>query len=241
MSKTMVRIVKDKNNPYVILNKGFLNDTNLTWQAKGMISYLMSLPDDWKIYESEITTHSQGGVKYVSSIMKELINYGYMKRDRLKSENGRFTGYEYCVYEVSSIMPQTENGDTENGERQTTNKNLTNNDLTKYKKDNGISSNDKNTHTISYPNEDVVKAMKTYMNDFYRQKTKKKHPFLKPEQYKSVYNSISSTADEWGLEYQALIDMMLKFLNTKTIQSDWNINHFATEGIMVNRMYEVAY
>lgn len=240
MSKTMVRIIKDKENPYVMLNKKFLSNENLSWQAKGMLSYLLSLPDDWKIYESEISTHSKDGIKCANSCIKELISNGYINRGRLKDEKGRFKGYEYCVYEVSSITPKTENGKTENGKRHTTNNNNTNNNITEYNNDNGVLSDDKNS-VCNYTNKEAVKAISLYMNDFYKQRTGKRHPYLKPEQYKNVYSSICSMMDEWGLGYDAITAMMCKFLNTRTIDTDWNINHFATEGIMLNRMYEVAY
>jgi hypothetical protein len=235
----MFRVIKDKENPYVMLNKTFLNDSNLSWQAKGVLSYLLSLPDDWKIYESEITKHGKDGIKCTRSCIKELILNGYIVRKMLKDNKGRFAGYEYSVYELS-IMPKSENGETENGKGNTTNNNLTDNEETEYKKDNGIFPSGENSPSY-YSNQDVINAIKTYMNDLYRQKTKKKHPFLKPEQYHAVYESIAGHCAEWGTEYRGLVDMMCAFLNSKTIQSDWNINHFATEGIMLNRMYEVAY
>lgn len=235
------RIVKDKENPYVILNKQFLNDARLTAKAKGILSYLLSLPDDWQIYEEEITKHFADGIKSIRSGIKELIKYKYISREQKRKEKGQFSSYEYHVYEVSTEMPLGENGKTDIRESKSTNNNLTNNDLTEYKKEKGILSDDKSSLPVSFQNQDVIKAMKTYMNDLYRQKTKKKHPFLKPEQYRSVYNQITSFCEEWGTEYDSLIDMMVQFLNTKTIQSDWNINHFATEGMMLNRMYEVAY
>jgi hypothetical protein len=107
--------------------------------------------------------------------------------------------------------------------------------------DNGAFPNGECPESVFYKNEDVVKAIRVYMNDLYRQKTKKKHPFLKPEQYKSVYENISAFADENILDYDGIIVIMLAFFNNKAIQSDWNINHFATEGIMMNRFYEKLY
>lgn len=233
------RIVKNKDNPYVMLNKGLLDDKTLSWKAKGILSYLLSMPDDWKVYEQEISNHSTDGIRSTRSGIKELMDVGYIKRHQIKDNKNRFAGYEYEVHEFP-VITKCENGKCDNAKQHTTNKDLTDNDLKEYKKDNGVLSSDENTLLSSYKNEDVIKAIKTYMNDLYRQKTKKKHPFLKPEQYQAIYNTICSIAEEWSLNYQALIDMMCKFLNSK-IDSDWNINHFATEGIMVNRMYEVAY
>lgn len=87
-------------------------------------------------------------------------------------------------------------------------------------------------------NPEVVDAMKTYMNDLYPKRTKKKHPILKPEQYKSVYSAIACFVEENDLDYDSLVEVMLKFFNNFTIKTDYNINHFSTEGIMLNRMYE---
>lgn len=232
------RVVKDKENPYVMVNKSFVNDKSLSWKAKGILLYLLSKPDDWKIYESDIIKNSSDGRDSVRSGIKELIEAGYIERTLRQDVKGRLMGYEYCVYEVSTVDGKTDNGLSDNGKPDTTNNELTNNELTEYKKENGILPGSKNSSI--YINKDVVKAIKVYMNDLYRQKTKRKHPLLKPEQYKNVYNQILSICEEWSLEYDNLVDMMVQFLNSN-IQSDWNINHFATEGILVNRMYEVAY
>jgi hypothetical protein len=237
----MFRMVKDKSNPYVMVNKEFLNDANLSLKAKGLLTYFMSLPDDWQIYESEIVKHHRDGRDSLSTAVKELIENGYIQRQRIRDKKGRLMAYEYRVYEVPTHIGKSCVGKSKIGESATTNNDSTNIDLTEYKKEKGILSSDENTLPASFKNQDVINAMKTYMNDLYRQKAKKKHPFLKPEQYRAVYEAIEAHCNEWGTDYDGLVDMMCKFLNTKTIQSDWNINHFATEGIMLNRMYEVAY
>jgi hypothetical protein len=241
MQKTMFRVIKDKENPYVMLNKTFLNDSNLSLKSKGLLAYLMSMPDDWQIYENEIVKHHTDGKDSLSSAIRELINNGYITRQRMRDEKGRLKAYEYRVYEAPIHIGKSSAGETKTGKPATTNNNLTDNDLTEYKKDNGIFPSGENSHISPYTNKDVIEAMKVYMNDLYMQKTHKKHPFLKPEQYRQVYDKLAAFCSEWGTEYRHLIDMMCDFLNNKTIQSDWNINHFATDGIMLNRMYEVAY
>lgn len=123
------RVVKDKDNPYLMMNKYGLQDKNLSWKAKGILAYLLSLPDDWQIYETEITEHSSDGIKATRSGIKELIDAGYIQRERLRNDEGKFSGYEYRVYEVPTESPKTENGFSENGERHTTNINLTDNNL----------------------------------------------------------------------------------------------------------------
>ncbi len=46
VSKTIVRVNK-RSNPYVVIDKTALNDDRLSWKAKGVLCYLLSLPDDW--------------------------------------------------------------------------------------------------------------------------------------------------------------------------------------------------
>lgn len=115
------RVKKNKSNPYAMLDKTFLNDVRLSWQAKGMLAYLLSLPDDWKIHEAEIQTHSNDGIKCTGSCIKELIDKGYIKRERIRNNSKQFAGYEYSVYEIPAEMPFSENG-----KRQNTNNNITN-------------------------------------------------------------------------------------------------------------------
>ena len=101
-SKSMFRIVKNKDNPYVMLNKEPLNDERLSWKAKGILAYLLSLPDDWQIYEEEVQRHSKDGLDSLNTGIKELIENGYIERLRSRDEKGRLRGYEYSVHEVST-------------------------------------------------------------------------------------------------------------------------------------------
>jgi hypothetical protein len=89
-------------------------------------------------------------------------------------------------------------------------------------------------------NKEAVDAISTYMHDLYKQKAGRDHPRLKLKQHKVVYNNINGFMNEYDIDREAMVEMMIQFLNSN-IDSDWNINHFATEGMMLNRMYEVAY
>ena len=50
---TILRIQKKQRN-FMILDKGFARDKRLTWQARGLMVYLMTLPHDWKLYLKEL-------------------------------------------------------------------------------------------------------------------------------------------------------------------------------------------
>lgn len=97
-AKTVVRVSK-KENPYVTLDKFFLHDERLSWKAKGLLSYLLSKPDNWKIYVSDLVKRATDGRDSVYAGLKELEQAGYLKRIRKHNELGWFDGYEYVIYE----------------------------------------------------------------------------------------------------------------------------------------------
>jgi len=104
-------IVKNKviNNFAMIPNK-LLADERLSWKAKGVLCYLLSMPYDWKIYTEEICKHSKDGVKCLNAAINELIKFGYITRDVIRVEKGHYGGYEYSVFNVPTETPLSEDG-----------------------------------------------------------------------------------------------------------------------------------
>ena len=123
------RVVKDENSSYVMLNKEFINDKDLSLKAKGLLTYLLSLPNDWKIYEKEIVKHSKDGKDSIKTAIKELINNGYIKRELSRDKLGKIQGYDYNVYEKSIQSGKPVDGKPVNGKPATTNNNLTKEEL----------------------------------------------------------------------------------------------------------------
>lgn len=95
----IIRVVKDKDNPYVQINKKAPMDKNLSLKAKGLHYYLMCMPDDWKIYISELVKHFTDGRVAVGAALKELIEKDYAKRTRTRHKGGKFSGFDYEVFE----------------------------------------------------------------------------------------------------------------------------------------------
>ena len=161
------RTVK-QDGDFVLVHKKFIYDPKLSARSKGVLLYLLSRPNDWQIYTSEIQKHMTDGIKSVNSAVKELMDAGYIKRTLKRSEKGTFKGYEYLVYEIPTEMPFTENGQTENGltengqtenrQRHTTNNNSTNNDLT----NNNNTNNDSNTSATDVTRERFEEWWKLY-------------------------------------------------------------------------------
>jgi uncharacterized phage protein (TIGR02220 family) len=100
----------EKNKNYVVLNRTALNDERLSWKAKGIIAYMLSMPDDWKFYIEEIASHAKDGVDSLRSGIKELSKYGYVKRFPIRDEKTqKIIEWETVIYE----SPQSKKPDRE--------------------------------------------------------------------------------------------------------------------------------
>lgn len=71
------RVNKDKN--YTTINNTGLKDKRLSWKAKGILAYILTLPDDWVFYREELSRHAKDGLDSLRTGMKELKEYGYLK------------------------------------------------------------------------------------------------------------------------------------------------------------------
>ncbi|MGX0196461.1 DnaD/phage-associated family protein [Staphylococcus hominis] len=123
------RVYKESGN-FVTVHKSFIHDDNLSWKAKGILLYLLSRPDDWRIYETELNKHSSDGRDSLRTGIKELEQAGYIHRTRRRNEKGQLREYEYQVFEQPNQIGKTYVGKTNIGKSNTTNNNSTNNNNT---------------------------------------------------------------------------------------------------------------
>jgi hypothetical protein len=104
---SVLRIHKKHQN-FIILDKTCLNDKSLSWGAKGLHAYLMSLPDDWRVRVSDLKDRSKNGRDAVRGLLIELEQAGYIQKSNCRDNaNGRFGGIEYLVLEI----PEPKNQD----------------------------------------------------------------------------------------------------------------------------------
>lgn len=90
-----------KNSNYVVMNRTALNDKRLSWKAKGIMAYMLSMPDDWVFYMDELMTHSTDGRDSFRSGFKELKDAGYVERRAIKDEQTKkIIEWETIVHEV---------------------------------------------------------------------------------------------------------------------------------------------
>ncbi|MFJ8460627.1 DnaD domain protein [Lysinibacillus xylanilyticus] len=106
------RVQKKEN--YVVLDKGFLNDSRLSWRAKGLLAYMLSLPNDWLFSISDLAIRSKCGRDTTANIIKELTNAGYIHKEQGRTNVGKFGKMDLLVFETPQSAPFTENQVTEN-------------------------------------------------------------------------------------------------------------------------------
>lgn len=95
----IVRVAKNSN--YVVMNRTALNDKRLSWKAKGIMAYLLSMPDDWVFYMDELVTHASDGKDSFRSGFNELKKCGYVERKPIKDEKTKkIVSWETIVHEV---------------------------------------------------------------------------------------------------------------------------------------------
>lgn len=94
---TVFRVVKNCN--YTTLSNYHFKDKRLSWKAKGLLSTMLSLPDDWNYTIEGLATLANDGVKSTNSGLAELEECGYLVRTQLRGENGQFGTTEYIIYE----------------------------------------------------------------------------------------------------------------------------------------------
>ena len=126
-----IKTKKERN--YTVLDNTFLKDKSLSWKAKGLMAYFLSLPDDWTIHFSEIEKHATDGKASLRSAINELKEKGYLKAEQKRVDN-RFAEMVYTIIEnpaedfpltdfQKTEKQKTENQFSENQPLQNTNNN----------------------------------------------------------------------------------------------------------------------
>ena len=98
----------NKNKNYTVMSNYHFKDKKLSFRAKGMLSMLLSLPEEtWEYSVKGFAATSSDGVDSVRSMLKELEDNGYLVRTRERDEQGRLGRCIYFVYETPQPMSET--------------------------------------------------------------------------------------------------------------------------------------
>lgn len=141
---TIFRI--EKNKSYTIMSNLHLRSTSLSLKAKGLLSQMLSLPDDWDYTLCGLAKINREGIDSIRTAIRELEKEGYITRSRVRNEKGQLGGTEYVIHEVpASDKPTLENptlGSPAQGNPTQTNKDIPNTEITKNGSDPIIGSPD---------------------------------------------------------------------------------------------------
>ena len=97
----------EKNHSYTVMANHHLRDERLSLKSKGLLSLILSLPDDWRISIEGMTQFSSDGKDAIRSAIRELTDAGYITRAQTHSEAGTFSGYDYVVHETPAASPSS--------------------------------------------------------------------------------------------------------------------------------------
>ena len=111
----------DKQSNYTKVWNYFIRDPDLSLRGKGMLTLLLSLPEDWQYSIAGLSSITKEGEDAVRSALKELEWRGYLERQRRRDELGMLREMEFTIYEqpkgtfdLRTGIPYLENPMTEN-------------------------------------------------------------------------------------------------------------------------------
>ena len=132
----------ERNRGYTVMSNHHLRNRDLTLKAKGLLSQMLSLPDNWDYTLAGLSHINREKIDAIREAVRELEKAGYIVRSRERDEKGRLRGADYIIYE----QPQPPVLDLPTLENPTRlNKDISRTDLSKKEKSNTDISN---THSI---------------------------------------------------------------------------------------------
>ena len=105
----------EKTKDFTVMSNHHLRNTELSLKAKGLLSLMLSLPEDWDYTTKGLAHICKDGVDSITTALKELERHGYLTRQRLRYENGQLGDIEYTIHEKpvttenTGLSPKREN------------------------------------------------------------------------------------------------------------------------------------
>ena len=142
----------ERNRGYTVMSNHHLRNRGLTLKAKGLLSQMLSLPEDWDYTLAGLSHINREKIDAIREAVRELEKAGYIVRSRERDEKGRLRGADYIIYEQPqppvSDLPTLENPTLDNPTLENPtqlNKDISRTDLSKKEESNTDISN---THSI---------------------------------------------------------------------------------------------
>jgi hypothetical protein len=114
MSNTIIRA--PRRHRFVIMDQRAVEDDRLSWAARGLLCYLLSRPDDWKVLVNDLRKRGNLGRDGIYRLLRELRTLGYARFQRSRDKHGRIRGGIYLIREIAESpypdLPDTVKPDT---------------------------------------------------------------------------------------------------------------------------------
>ena len=137
----------ERNKGYTVMSNHHLRNKELSLKAKGLLSQMLSLPEDWDYTLKGLSLINREKIDAIREAIKELERAGYIVRSRERDEKGRLRGADYVIFEQpqppTPDLPTLENPTLENPTQ--LNKDIQRTDLPKKEK---IITDEQSTHSI---------------------------------------------------------------------------------------------
>ena len=105
----------ERTRDYTVMSNHHLRNANLSLKAKGLLSMMLSLPEDWNYTTRGLAKICKEGVDAIGAALRELEAAGYIVRHKLRDRQGRISDTEYVIYEQPQLRkPDTDSPNTEN-------------------------------------------------------------------------------------------------------------------------------
>jgi len=110
----------ERTRDYTVMSNHHLRDKALSLKSKGLLSMMLSLPEDWNYTTRGLAKICKEGVDAIGGALRELEAAGYIVRHQLRDRQGRISDTEYVIYEQpqpkapDTPQPDTASPDTEN-------------------------------------------------------------------------------------------------------------------------------
>jgi DNA replication protein DnaC len=108
----MSGIVRKRNGSFTVVNNSIFDDGRLSMEALGLLTWLLSKPDNWRVIQSHIAAVFKIGKDKTYRVIGELIEHGYLVKQLNRDDDGEFSGITYIVYDNpinASVSPFPEN------------------------------------------------------------------------------------------------------------------------------------
>ena len=95
----MILKIKQHSKSFVIIDKRPLHNPKLSLKAKGLLAYLLTLPNDWVVVVSELGNRFKDGRYAIAAALRELRDHGHATLEVVRDAQGRIIGKEYHIHE----------------------------------------------------------------------------------------------------------------------------------------------